>query len=322
MMGRSVPSSSCGRLAPAVETYLDGELAPQQMVDVETHLAECSGCRERVALDRAVRVTLKRQTTPAPASLRDRVVAAMAEERAAIEAEEARASTPPPAPAGSSSPPRVLALEPRHVLPFAVAAGFALFFTMRQNAATTQPAAAASLNSASAMGVGVDSFLDDLVAQHARPLPPEITREGDIHAFDPFVGVPVEAPQFKGFGAKWIGGRVTPVDRDQRAAMLQYTFAGDHRVTVYVYDPNRVHPDSTSRLSRRMVRDAPVWVGKVRGYNVAAAEKRGVGYALASDLDEAESGELVAAAAVPLGLTPGGAAPPPSVPPPRAGEGS
>lgn len=295
-MGRPV---SCGRLAAAVETYLDGELAPQQMVEVETHLAECPGCRERVALDRAVRVTLKRETSAmtAPVSLRDRVTAAMAEERAAMEAEEARASTPPPAPL---APPRVLALEPRHVLPFAVAAGFALFFTMRQNAATPQPTAATT-TSASAMSMGVDSFLDDLVAQHARPLPPEITREGDIHAFDPFVGVPVEAPRFNGFGAKWLGGRVTPVDHDQRAAMLQYTFAGDHRVTVYVYDPNRIHPETTHRLSQRMVRDNPVWVGKVRGYNVAAAEKRGVGYALASDLDEAESGELVAAAAVPLG---------------------
>jgi hypothetical protein len=46
-----------------------------------------------------------------------------------------------------------------------------------------------------------------------------------------------------------------------------------------------------------MVRNAPVFVGNVRGYNVAATERRGVGYALATDLNERESLELVAASA-------------------------
>jgi hypothetical protein len=48
-----------------------------------------------------------------------------------------------------------------------------------------------------------------------------------------------------------------------------------------------------------MVRDRdlhPVYVGRLRGYSIAAAEERGVGYALASDLNDDESAQLMLAA--------------------------
>jgi len=43
-----------------------------------------------------------------------------------------------------------------------------------------------------------------------------------------------------------------------------------------------------------VVRNLPVYVGSRRGYSIAALEKRGVGYAVATDLDDRESAELVA----------------------------
>ena len=41
----------------------------------------------------------------------------------------------------------------------------------------------------------------------------------------------------------------------------------------------------------------PVYIGHVRGWSIAAAERRGVGVAIASDLDDDESAELALAAA-------------------------
>ena len=47
-------------------------------------------------------------------------------------------------------------------------------------------------------------------------------------------------------------------------------------------------------LEPRVVRNLPVYVGSRRGYSIAALEKRGVGYAVATDLNDRESAELVA----------------------------
>jgi hypothetical protein len=41
------------------------------------------------------------------------------------------------------------------------------------------------------------------------------------------------------------------------------------------------------------VHNQPVSVGERRGYSIAAREQRGVGYAIATDLDDDASAELV-----------------------------
>jgi mycothiol system anti-sigma-R factor len=284
--------NSCRRLAPAVTTFVDGELEPSQVVEVETHLSECGRCRERVALDQAVRTSLRAlPKQAAPEALRRRVMEAMAAEgrdQAAAEADEAYEQ--------ASLPAR---LPYKYMAPLAMAAGFALLVTARN---TTSPASTASQRdvaarpaaAAAVAPMGLDSLIEELVTQHAQPLPPEVTRQDDVRSFDPFVGVPVEAPQLAGYGAKFFGGRMLPV-REQRAAMLQYHMAGGHRVTVYVYDPRRVQPEQRW-LREKVVRNAPVYVGQVRGYNVAATERKGIGYAVATDLDEPESVEIATTA--------------------------
>jgi len=40
-----------------------------------------------------------------------------------------------------------------------------------------------------------------------------------------------------------------------------------------------------------------VYMGRVRGYSVAASERNGIGYAMASDLDDDENARLVLMAA-------------------------
>lgn len=317
------PPSPCCVLAPALETYLDGELSPPQVVEVETHLAQCSCCRERLALDRALRATMKNKgQVRAPASLRERLRVVLAEPAPRTVAPSLgrclhdsatvlpfrrpdrvagaplRALTKAPRPAGrlvslverrSRAP-----LRSRHVVPFAVAAGVAFAVSLHRPAAPTAPAVPPPPTPLHAE-VGLDGIVHELVSLHAQPLPPEVTQPEEIRRFDPFVGVPVEPPKFQRFGAKWEGGRMLPL-RDSRAAVLQYSMAGGHRISVYVYDPRRVRPES-STLRQRVIQDSPVYVGNVRGYNVAATERRGVGYAVATDLDERENIELIAASA-------------------------
>ncbi len=296
MKPSSTPSpNSCRRLAPAVTTFVDGELGPSQVVEVETHLSECGRCRERVALDRAVRASLQGLARPsAPEGLRRRVLASMASERREAEASEAyeQAAPPPRAPY-------------KYMAPLAMAAGFALMLTTYKGGPSPSGTTAArsaqpptSNAAAASMPMGLDSLIEELVTQHAEPLPPEVTRQDDVRAFNPFIGVPVEAPKLTGYGANFYGGRMLPV-REQRAAMLQYHMAGGHRVTVYVYDPRRVQPERRwlrERVVRSAPGSAPVYVGSLRGYNVAATERRGIGYAVATDLDEPESVELATAA--------------------------
>ena len=142
---------------------------------------------------------------------------------------------------------------------------------------------------------GLDSMIDQFVDWHARPLPPEVTNPNDLPGFEPYVGVPVHPPSFSPFGARLLGGRILPVRDERVAAMLQYTLGSGHRISVYVYDPRRLETIS-SRLQARVVGTEPIYVGQVRGWSVAAAEHRGVGYAVASDLDDAESAELALAA--------------------------
>ena len=116
----------------------------------------------------------------------------------------------------------------------------------------------------------------------------------ELAQWDPLVGVPVRRPAFQPWGGNFRGARVL-AHADRRAAMLQYTVLGGHRVTVYVFDP-RLVPVQATRLEPRVVRERPVYVGHVRGYSVAAAEQRGVGYALATDLDDDKSTDMMLAA--------------------------
>ena len=79
--------SKCRDRVRLLDAYLDGELEPAQLLDVEGHVAGCVGCRERVELHRATSASLKRTTkAAAPNGLRARTLAAMMAEKARGEA--------------------------------------------------------------------------------------------------------------------------------------------------------------------------------------------------------------------------------------------
>ena len=52
-------TSGCREVRRLLEAYLDGELAPAQVLEVEAHAGACAVCGERLALDRAVRTAIE-----------------------------------------------------------------------------------------------------------------------------------------------------------------------------------------------------------------------------------------------------------------------
>ncbi|HMJ51623.1 MAG TPA: zf-HC2 domain-containing protein [Polyangiaceae bacterium] len=273
-------TTPCRTVACLVETYLDDELEPSQLLEVEKHTTTCTTCRERIQLDRAIRMGVRRSVdTKASVSFRARVTHSMTAERWAS-AERAAASGVPT----------------WRAVGLAVAATVAAVMGLeRQNRPETDGVAGPVQANASA-SVGLDAMIDQFVDWHARPLPPEITNVNDLPGFEPYVGVPVRPRALAPFGAKLLGGRILPVREQNCAAMLQYTLDGSHRVSIYVFDPRRVgtHP---SKLHAKIIGSAPVYVGQIKGWSIAAAERSGVGYAIASDLGDDASAELALAAA-------------------------
>ena len=81
------------------------------------------------------------------------------------------------------------------------------------------------------------------------------------------------------------------VPRTKPAAYLRYRTRDSHSVTVYVYNASRIPLHAS--LKQRMFREEPVYERSWRGYSIAAQLRQGVGYAVATDLDEARSAELV-----------------------------
>lgn len=279
-------TSECSLFCRLMEPYIDGELDPGHAADIEAHVVDCALCSERVALIRATRQSLKRTHAPrVPDALRARVAATIAQER-----QKSRPARP-----AEEGPSKLL--PKKYVAALAAAAGvvFAIGMSRSRVAAPAQPNLREE-PSADITAAGVDNMLDDLLALHKHPLPPEETNPEELERFDPLVGVPVRRPAFQPFGARFNGARLHAM-RDRRAVLLQYTVEGEHRVTVYVFDPRSLPMSRASSLTRRVVRERPVYVGKRGGYSIAAAERSdGIGYALATDLDDDESTRLVLAA--------------------------
>jgi anti-sigma factor RsiW len=283
-----VPSDTCKSIGRLLGAHLDGQLDAAKTIDVEDHFAACELCRERVALDRAIRGSLKRAVrTTAPDDVRARMLAAMAGQTAREERREQEQEA-------EGAPGRAMLRHWRTMIPLASAAALALAW----GAAAKQPVSHGTPDVMRVAGFGNDDLLREFVAVHSRPIAPERTDPKDVRALERDVGVPVRVPQIS--RARFVGGRVLPVRQgSERAAMLQYEIQQDNgvqqRVSVFIYDPRRVQVNGPN-LAPRAVGTAEVRVGHESGYSVAVLQHGDVGYALASDLDPESSARLVAAA--------------------------
>lgn len=295
------PCKSIGHLLGA---HLDGQLDTVKTLEVEEHLASCEVCRERLALDRALRGSLKKAVKlEAPSDVRARMLAAMAGETARQDrADDAVATAAQdeidgaldasplsvPAPVSKRNTRPTMLRSWRTMLPLASAAALVVGWGF----ASKQPVAHGASDT---VVTGGGDYLRDFVSNHKRPLPPEQADPNKVAQLDPYVGVRVRAP-LKAQNARFVGYRLLSVGDGERAAMMQYEVSQGQqvqRVTVYVYDPAKVQVGR--QFAPRTVGTAEVRVGESDGYAVAVGQRRGVGFAVASD-DPESSAKLVAAA--------------------------
>jgi anti-sigma factor RsiW len=292
---------ACRSMGLLLGAHLDGQLDPVKTLEVEDHVGACEVCRERLALDRALRGSLKKAVkTAAPEDVRARMLAAMAGESARetardeenddslvastaamvtnasrLDASADRTSVP------GSQPKRPSMLRHwRTMLPLASAAAL----VMAWGAAGRQPVVHGMPDTMVPAGLS-DDLLRDFVRQHKDSLPPEQADPKQVRQFERYVGVPVRVPQFS--NASFKGGRILPLHGGERAAMLQYevTQGSDvQRVTVFVYDPRKIQIGGAN-LAARAIGTAEVRVGQTDGYSVAVTQHGGVGYAMASELE-------------------------------------
>ena len=297
----------------------DGELEPSRAVEVEQHLVQCSPCREEIELIRSMRASLRRSCARRTSEqARSRVekallreVSGVRESRPANQVGEAVVARQ--LPAGSTHGSRATI-----VVVLAAAACFVFFVVARSRqggevASTELPRESMADKATGSGDVGepvnenkvargsdLDFVLDQLVTLHANPLPPEEQDPENLARLESYVGVPVQKSAMHmlrrneriGAAPSFDGARLHMVENSHNAAALHYKVKG-HRLTVYVFNPRFVQMRHT-RLKHRVVRDENVFVGQMRGFSVAAAERRGVGYALASDLDEDNNVQMVA----------------------------
>lgn len=296
---------ACGSIARLLGAHTDGQLDPAKTLEVDDHLGACETCRERVALDQAIRGSLKKGVrSAAPSDVRLRMLAAMAGQTS----RDARLDVRSDVASGAGTTLLFDAREERSanrshlpmvrhwrtMLPLASAAAIALAWGF----ASKQPMAFSEGAARLGAGFSNDELVNQFVDVHSRPIHPETPDPKEVRAFEREVGVPVHVPQLEK-NARFVGGRLLPVHGGERAAMLQYEVAqangGVQRVSVFVYDPRRVQVHSAEQLSPRAVGTSQVRVGQARGYSVAFAQHGSVGYAVASDLEDSSTQYAVAA---------------------------
>ncbi len=292
----------CMRFSAWVAPYVDGELDACHAVEMEAHVVGCGTCAERVALIRAMRASLKRTSVQrAPSALRDRMRATIEQERErALEAHRTGGDPRSDRPQPDRGEQKLLRL--RYAVGLAAAAGVVFAMSMSRYLQPRQAGLSAAAGEAlrgeadvASTTMSIDALLEELIALHARPFPPDTTDPEQLARFDPLLGVQVRRPAFKPLGASFNGARVHPVSDRGALLQVQYTVPDGKRITMYVFNP-RVLPVQATRLEPRVVRHHPMLVGRLRGYSVAALEQSGVGYAFASDLDTDESTKMVLAA--------------------------
>lgn len=271
---------NCREIQPLIETFIDGELTPEQTLRVEGHVSGCERCSEHVALLDALRASTRR------AVFEDAEVSTAFEERVRVALQtERQMETVREEPHSSWVGKHWETVGKRVVTPLLAAAAVLLWFGYRPDVDGGQGRKEAAVQA----DVGIDQALDRLIDYHSAPPPAQVTSADELPLFDRDVGVRVHAPRLDKFGAEWEGASLVSV-RNHRAASLRYRMPG-RRMTVYVYDPRKVSVHGS--LPERLVGNHAVYVGEWRGYTVAAKENHGIGYAMASDLDDATTAELL-----------------------------
>jgi anti-sigma factor RsiW len=244
----------CAEVQRFIDAYIDGEFAAEDRAEMDHHFAECETCRAEA----------RRQ----------------AEWKSMVRARLAR----PQAPHGLHL--RVArALDAESV----EMTGFWRRASWRFAPALVAAAVLALLI------VGVQQrtspIVEESILDHTRNLPVEVVGPNPQEVASWFQGkvdFPVRPPSFGG-DARLLGGRLGHLGT-RFAAYLVYSVDGGHKVSVFVFDPDEMPLEAPRRV---FIANRPVYVGAERGYHVALFRNGGVGYAVATDLDEPQVIQMV-----------------------------
>jgi mycothiol system anti-sigma-R factor len=167
---------------------------------------------------------------------------------------------------------------------------------LRKWAVRVMPIAAAAglLISMGISRVNWSPMAADVIAKHQRNLPIEISGGADQLKkwYSDKVDFPVRPLMLPGSHLR--GGRLANI-RDRQAAYLVYDVNGN-KVSVFIFDPRDLSFESRRKM---VVSNHEVFLDEDRGYNVALFRDRGVGYAIASDMDHDQMMKLVGSAVQP-----------------------
>ncbi len=227
-----------------LDAYVDGELEPSRMLEVETHLEGCDGCQSLVLVKRRLISELSGLLdVKAPELLRKRV---------------GRMSV---------GRPRYLVWAAAAV-PMAAAASFLIvMLSMRGGIPADEQAR---------------EVVSDVVARHAVGLPMEVKSTDPAQAASWFRGkvdFPVSAASLNLKQASFEGARLSNV-REHQAAHMTYLVDG-RRVTLMIFNRQNTVLDGGRHVK---VGNRDVLVGRRNGYNVAVVLNGDMAYALSSDL--------------------------------------
>jgi len=292
--------TTCPRLHAPWETFLDGELPAPQMLELQTHLDGCAQCAGEVGFSRAIRNSARQAVLGGDAAelsepFRSRLRLALERE---VELERETRNAMHTRRLLRQWAPRAGALA------VSSAAAVVLWMRMNDNVEPTTDVGGrvsssgvaandVASNRAQTAAVEPEELLDRLIDYHSAPPEPMVTRPELVPQLERDVGVRMPLPNLSQYGVLWQGGAVVRVRADRPAAYFRYRTMDDHKVTVYVYNASRL--PLHAGLEPRMFREEPVYEGYRRGYTIVAQLRRGVGYAVATDLDEPISAELVQA---------------------------
>jgi mycothiol system anti-sigma-R factor len=136
----------------------------------------------------------------------------------------------------------------------------------------------------------------DIIAKHQRSLPIEVSGGSDQvrRWYVDKVDFPVRPPQFHNEPATLRGGRLASIG-DKQAAYLVYDMNGS-KVSVFIFDSGELPIQAHRKV---VINNREVFFDQEHGYNVALYRDRGVGYAIASDLDQDQMVKLVSSAVSP-----------------------
>ena len=177
----------------------------------------------------------------------------------------------------------------RTMVPLATAAALALLWgaaTRGTQSATTEAHA----------GFG-DDLLAELVAEHSQPLPPEAKDSGRGAGPRALRGrARCVRRASSGRGPAWSARRVVPLAVAARGhAPVRRRHRGRRAARQRARVRRAEDPDRRRRTSRRARSGPPRCASGARsGYSVAATQRGGVGYLVASDLDPDQSAQLAA----------------------------